>query len=225
MKDKFITLVLIPVILLAGCNGKVQTPIGSIDISQPQINTSNIEYEFNELKLATAIVLANGIKNLPTINSSKLNTMQDINDFVKNVNSVIEVSNKNLGTNFQKIKVEQVSDAAVFIENYGPLIEPYNSLIASANQLNPDDDASLNELYANTALLGTDIFLVQTGGIHKTTFKLVGVLNNELKIAKIRNLCGNECHSLFLKRLYTFINVNLGSVTESFESWIKQFIY
>ena len=178
MRNKLILLTIVPIIFLAGCIRTFQLSRG--------ITTEFVE-TFNEMKPTVALRIADNIKNLPTFNFTHIDNYQEAYEFVSSVNMIIDLLNKNFGTEFSKIEIEEVKNVIKFVEKYSPIVEPYNNLIISARKLNLNDSHSINKFYINAFLLASDVFLIKFDVMHKTTFGLVGILNNRLKIVKIKS--------------------------------------
>ena len=51
-------------------------------------------------------------------------------------------------------------------------------------------------------MLSVDILLIQSGGIHKSTFKSVGAINTELKLMKSTKYIGHSGYGLLLSTVY-----------------------
>jgi len=211
---KVISIFLVLILILSGC-------------TQPEIKPQNTGKIILPSKKDIAILISDELKNFNTIDSSALNNFEDFQNFISNVNRIIDIANENFGTDFKRIEVEErefkkLSKTAHIVEKYTPLIGPYNELIISAKNLDPKDESSINELYVNTLFLGGDIFLINSGAIHKASFEITRELNNKLGLAAARGICGDACYSMLLSKIYQITNraVIVGT-KDKIMNWIR----
>jgi len=185
------------------------------------------DFNITDTYVDTALLLSTEIRKLPQIDEATFNSPSKFEKFVTDINKIIEISNENFGTNFRKIEVNNPEFKRLCkdinkIQRYLPLIGPYNRLINSAKKIDRGDLRTVNRFYINLFSFSTDVVLIHNKVFHKLTFTSVGYLNNKLKIAKIRSICGYSCHSFVLTKSYYFININIIQLKESLDVWLAQ---
>lgn len=128
---------------------------------------------------------------------------------MKRVNRVIDVLNENMDYDFEHIPLDKLSHTK-FIqlvnkgERYLPVVDSYNELLKSSYLVIEDRNNSeyVKRFYICAFLLGVDIALIESGGIHKGVFKSVGSLNSELKLMKSVPYLGYSGYGLLLSTIY-----------------------
>lgn len=125
------------------------------------------------------------------------------------VNRIIDVLNENMDYDFNHIPIDKASHSN-FIrlinkgQKYLPIIDSYNELLDSSDLVIKDrnNDDYVKRFYICAFLLGVDIALIESGGIHKGVFKSVGSLNSELKLMKSVPYLGYSGYGLLLSTIY-----------------------
>ena len=199
---KLVALLVIATVGISGCANVTATPKSNPSDSTP-LKT------INQSKVDLAVLIAGKLKTMESINPSIAENYEVYKSSIQDINKIIRIINENTGTSIPQFELdlksfENFRDFVRTAEKYAPIIDPYNELIASAKTLNSQDDSSVNLLYTNMLALGLDVGLLQANLIHKGVFKVVGNVNNELKLAKLRGFCGNSCYSATLSKIYDF---------------------
>jgi hypothetical protein len=91
--------------------------------------------------------------------------------------------------------------------------------------VNPNNATSITAFYENIFLLASNFFLVNAAidfATYKASFQTVGALNDGLKLAELRSLCGNACYSEVLHLIYQFIDNNLKNTIGDSETWASK---
>ncbi|WP_407356415.1 hypothetical protein [Methanolobus sp. WCC5] len=138
--------------------------------------------------------------------------LQDYGNYefeMKRVNRVIAVLNENMDYDFKTIPLDRASHYK-FIqllnkgEKHLPVINSYNELLVASDLVLEDrnNEEYVRIFYICAFLLSVDVFLIETGGIHKTAFKSVGSLSTELKLMKSVPYLGYSGYGLLLSTIY-----------------------
>ena len=154
----------------------------------------------------TALEISSEIKEFPPIDETTFASVSKFKNFVNDINEILKVSNNRFGTNFRRIetndvKFKEFSRNLNKIQKYTPLIKSYNNLINSANSINKNKSETINRFYENLFLFGIDVVLVHNQVFHKFTYTSVDYLANELRLVKIKNICGYNCYNFIIAQL------------------------
>jgi len=175
----------------------------------------------NMLVITPAVDIANQIENYPEVSGTDCVSLLMM---ISNGNSIILTMNTNLGTNFDYTNVAESCSVAL---QYAPVLGTYNSVIVSAQQVDPNNATSITTFYENIFQLAADYFIVN-GAIDSAGFKLAwsgtAELNDGLKLEKIVSLCGDVCYAALLSQIHWFIRNNFDNEANDFMSWATNYL-
>jgi len=161
-----------------------------------------------------AQALANQIKSMPLIDNQQC---QGVSNAVANTITIMQDMNSRIGTGFSADQFD-ASNCDVGI-GFLPVLGTYNSLILASKALDRNNQTSVKNFYEATFLLSSDFLLLNDKLIFKVAFRATGEINDSLKLAKLRSLCGDECYRAVLSGIHWTIRVNLNQSLCEFEDW------
>ena len=147
-----------------------------------------------------AKILANNLGDLSTVN---IDDFANATGLAKQINIAIEGFNIALKTDFLTLDLDQA--ALREIQEYAPLVQPYNELIHSSHEFNVNDQDSVNQLYIDAYILGAEATLIEGKIASEATHNMTAYANPLLKLGKLRTICGGECYSEVLGKIHKFI--------------------
>jgi len=165
----------------------------------PFINDRSLQYD-KEAYMKGSGTLANIFKPLPLIDiSSVANTL----DLIDKINFAIREVNEVLKTDFPEL--DRNSQALLNdVQELVPLVDPYNQLIKSAKDFDESNPETAKQLIMNLYVLAFGVIVVQGKIAYSIAFKTTGILNNILKLGKLRSLFGNTVYSEFLSKIHWY---------------------
>jgi len=153
------------------------------------------------------------------------NSCQGVISAVQGGGQVEQYLDKYTGTNFQSIVVSS-GECSVLV-SFVPLIGTYNGLIVAAQNYNPNNPKSVQNFWEQAFLVAAEVTLIGfalDGVLYETSFNAVAELNDGLKLAKLRSLCGTGCYSDVLSSLYWFINDTMAGAMGNFLQWAARYL-
>ena len=179
-----------------------------------QTSTSSVPGPQSDL----AVKLADQIKSLPTIDDQ---TCQGSSELVSNAVIIIQDMDGTLGTGFGRIAQFDASNCDVVIQ-FLPILGSYNTLVRDSRSLDATNSTSVKVFYEDAFLLSSDFVILNDKLVYKVAFKSTGEINDALKLAKLRSLCGDECYRVVLSGIHWTIRVKLDQYLCEFETWVGQ---
>ncbi|MEM3365385.1 MAG: hypothetical protein QXM93_03075 [Candidatus Methanomethyliaceae archaeon] len=163
--------------------------------------------------------ISNILKALPLIDLENITSSLEL---IQRINSVIEEINQALKADFPKIN----SDEATFhqIQEFIPLVEPYNNLILSARNFNETDPGSVKQIYMDSYYFASSVVIIEGKFAYRIAYGATGFLNNLLKLHKLRGICGNECYSYVLSKIHSFIRNYSTELEKEFQDILNQLL-
>lgn len=171
------------------------------------------EKEFEKLKINTAIQSADSINklNLSIINTSSVTSIQGIESFLENTNTIIAVINEKTDYKIKQISitremVNELSEKGDIVLRFTPIIQPYNELINISKSINATNKNLTNKFYWSVSLLAVDVTILEMDLGRKITVSSSRSLliyiekeNPDLWLT-IKKYCGSECYYEIEKR-------------------------
>jgi len=179
-----------------------------------QTSTSSVPGPQSDL----AVKLANQIKSLPTIDDQ---TCQGSSELVSNAVIIIQDMDGTLGTGFGRIVQFDASNCDVVIQ-FLPILGSYNTLVRDSRSLDAKNSTSVKVFYEDAFLLSSDFVILNDKLVYKVAFRSTGEINDALKLAKLRSVCGDECYRVVLSGIHWTIRVKLDQYLCEFEDWAGQ---
>ncbi|TMI23047.1 hypothetical protein E6H31_00235 [Candidatus Bathyarchaeota archaeon] len=162
--------------------------------------------------------MANQIKSLPTIDDQ---TCQGSSELVSNAVIIIQDMDGTLGTGFGRIVQFDASNCDVVIQ-FLPILGSYNTLVRDSRSLDAKNSTSVKVFYEDAFLLSSDFVILNDKLVYKVAFRSTGEINDALKLAKLRSVCGDECYRVVLSGIHWTIRVKLDQYLCEFEDWAGQ---
>ena len=168
---------------------------------------NQLKEEVNNSKEKLALDISNKIKNFKKFDPEILNDFIKFKSSVEDINSVIKIINEDTGSNINELPTDEGELRKTFnflrkVQKYAPITSSYNELIESANRVDKNKQETIDDFYKRIFFFALDIGLFQANVFYLTSFKTVGILTNELKIYKIKELCGSSCLSFAMSKAY-----------------------
>ena len=179
-----------------------------------QTSTSSVPGPQSDL----AVKLANQIKSLPTIDDQ---TCQGSSELVSNAVIIIQDMDGTLGTGFGRIAQFDAANCDVVIQ-FLPILGSYNPLVRDSRRLDATNSTSVKVFYGDAFLLSSDFVILNDKLVYKVAFRSTGEINDALKLAKLRSVCGDECYRVVLSGIHWTIRVKLDQYLCEFEDWAGQ---
>jgi hypothetical protein len=179
-----------------------------------QTSTSSVPGPQSDL----AVKLADQIKSLPTIDDQ---TCQGSSELVSNAVIIIQDMDGTLGTGFGRIAQFDASNCDVVIQ-FLPILGSYNTLVRDSRSLDATNSTSVKAFYEDAFLLSSDFVILNDKLVYKVAFRSTGEINDALKLAKLRSVCGDECYRVVLSGIHWTIRVKLDQYICEFEDWAGQ---
>jgi hypothetical protein len=165
-----------------------------------------------------AVKLADQIKTLPTIDDQ---TCHGSSELVSNAITVVQDMDGTLGTGFGHFAQFDASNCDIVIQ-FLPILGSYNSLVRDSRSLDSTNSTSVRAFYEDAFLLSSDFVILNDKLVYKVAFRSTGELNDALKLAKLRSVCGDECYRVVLSGIHWTIRVKLNQYLCEFETWAGQ---
>src|SRR5207245_2630582 len=93
------------------------------------------------------------------------------------------------------------------VVQYIPVLGTYNSLVVASRVLDPNNATSVKRFYQDAFLLSSDFIIINDALAYKVAFKSTGDLNNNLGLATLRSVCGNDCYRVVLSGIHWTIRL------------------
>ena len=167
----------------------------------------------------TAVTLANQIKSLPTIDDQ---ACQGVSSTVANTLTILQDMDRTIGTGFGLLQFD-ASNCDVVIQ-YLPLLGTYDSLVLASKSVDPNNASSVKMFYEDAFLLSSDFVIINDKVAYNVAFKSTGEMNNALKLAKLSDVCGDDCYRAVLSGIHWTIRVYMNQFLCQFESWASQYV-
>jgi hypothetical protein len=164
-----------------------------------------------------AVSLANEIKPLPVLEDS---TCQGIPVMASNVITVLQDMDRTIGTGFGAVQFDASQGCDVIVQ-YAPVLGTYDNLILASRALDPNNATSVKRFYVDAFLLSSDFIIINDAVSYKLAFKTTGELNNDLSLATLRSICGDDCYSAVLSGIHWTIRLYMNQFLCAFEGWLS----
>jgi hypothetical protein len=177
-------------------------------------------HQTNNLETGPAVKLADQIKTLPTIDDQ---TCQGSSQLIANIATIMQDMDGTLGTGFGKVAQFDTSNCGITIQ-FIPILGSYNSLVRDSRSVDANNATSVKIFYEDAFILSSDFIIVNDSVSYRVAFRSTGELNDALRLAKVRELCGDECYRVVLSGIHWAIRVYMNQLLCQFESWASQYV-
>jgi hypothetical protein len=174
----------------------------------------------NQLETGPAVQLADQVKTLPTIDDQ---TCQGSSQLVSNVATIIQDMDGTMGTGFGKVVQFDTSNCSIVVQ-FIPVLGPYNSLVRDSKNVDPSNATSVKIFYEDAFILSSDTIIINDSVSYRVAFRSTGELNDALKLAKLREFCGDECYRVVLSGIHWAIRVYMDQYLCDFENMASQYV-
>jgi hypothetical protein len=174
----------------------------------------------NQLETGPAVQLADQVKTLPTIDDQ---TCQGSSQLVSNVATIIQDMDGTMGTGFGKVVQFDTSNCSIVVQ-FIPVLGPYNSLVRDSKNVDPSNATSVKTFYEDAFILSSDTIIINDSVSYRVAFRSTGELNDALKLAKLREFCGDECYRVVLSGIHWAIRVYMDQYLCDFENMASQYV-
>ncbi len=163
-----------------------------------------------------AVNLANEIAPLPVLGDA---TCQGIPALAANAITVLQDMDHTIGTGFGAVQFD-VSQGCDVVVQYAPVLGTYDNLVSASRALNPNNATSVKAFYVDAFLMSSDFIIINDAVSYRLAFKTTGELNNDLGLATLRSVCGDDCYSAVLSGIHWTIRLYMNQFLCTFESWL-----
>jgi hypothetical protein len=191
----------------AGFNQELVTLLESLENYDYYCNP---EYDY-EMAAETAYSISTEIQDhgLKPLNIELLKEYGSYKHEVNQANRVIDTLNGKMEYHFDKIPDDELSHNKFISlinsgQKYLPIVDSYNEFLNSSKYVIDDrnNQDNIRRFYICAFLLAVDVALIESGGMHKTTFKSVGTISRDLKLMKTVPYLGYSGYGLLLSTIY-----------------------
>ncbi|SRR6266566_1732142 len=172
------------------------------------------------LETGPAVKLANKIETLPTIDDQ---TCQGSSQLVSNIATIMQDMDGTLGTGFGGVAQVDTSNCDLVVK-FVPILGSYNSLIRDSRNVDPNNATSVKVFYEDAFVLSSDFIIINDSVSYRVAFRSTGEMNDALRLAKLREVCGGECYRVVLSGIHWAIRVYMNEFLCQFESWASQYV-
>jgi len=172
----------------------------------------------NELYMAGTKTIAINLKQLPLID---IDTVTNGLEIVNNINLMIRTINEAFRTDFPELNVNDLTVVSN-LQELVPFVDPYNDLIKSARNYDENNPETAKPLIMNCYMLGFNVIVLEGKITYSIAFKTTGLINNLLKLGKLRGIVGDTLYSEFLSRIYWFIGDKLTNLPNDLKNIIEE---
>ena len=162
-----------------------------------------------------AVALANQVKTLPTLDYQ---VCQGAPSLVANALTIIQDMDGTLGTDFGHVAQFDASNCD-FVVQFLPILGTYNLLVRDSRSVDANNSTSVKIFYEDAFLLSSDVIIINDGVAYKVAFRSTGEMNDALKLAKLKEVCGDECYRFVLSGIRWAIRLYMNQFLCDFESW------
>jgi len=127
-----------------------------------------------------------------------------------------------IGTGFGAIQYD--ASNCDFVVKFLPVLGSYNSLIRDSRSLDANNTTSVKVFYEDAFLLSSDFVIINDKVAYNLAFKSTGEMNDALKLAKLRSVCGDECYRVVLSGIHWTLRVYMDQYICQFENWASQYV-
>jgi len=166
-----------------------------------------------------AVTLANQIKVLPSIDD---HACQGVSTTLANTLTILQDMDRTIGTGFGLLQFD-ASNCDVVIQ-YLPLLGTYDSLVLASKSVDPNNASSVKMFYEDAFLLSSDFVIINDKVAYNIAFKSTGEMNDALKLAKLSDVCGDDCYRAVLSGIHWTMRVYMDQFLSQFESWASQYV-
>jgi len=129
---------------------------------------------------------------------------------------------RTIGTGFGLLQFD-ASNCDVVIQ-YLPLLGTYESLVLASRSVDRNNVTSVKIFYEDAFLLSSDFVIINDKVAYNVAFKSTGEMNDALKLAKLSDVCGDDCYRAVLSGIHWTIRVYMDQYLCQFESWASQYV-
>ena len=177
---KTLTLCLIGIVLISGCN-------------TPNIGNNGISEYVTQAKEFTNETLPVSVARLPEMNLSDVNTFEKYKTFADNINSLIDILNRETDLfNIPKLETttEAWGKASKLITKYGPLINNYNNVVSSAKMYKGDrNDENLEDFYIASGGFALETGVIVWAVFYGAAYNSVGLVYRSVGFNRLAFKC------------------------------------
>jgi|GEM_PF-5896500 hypothetical protein len=173
----------------------------------------------SRLETGPAVELANQAKTLPPIDDQ---TCHGSSQLVSNIATILQDMDGTLGTGFGAVVQFDTSNCNIAIQ-FIPILGSYNSLVKDSKNVDPNNATSVKVFYEDAFILSSDFIIINDGISYRIAFRSTGEMNDALKLAKLREFCGDECYRVVLSGIHWAIRVYMNQFLCDFENWASQY--
>ncbi len=166
-----------------------------------------------------AVTLSNQIKSLPSIDD---HACQGVSTIIANTLTILQDMDRTIGTGFGLLQFD-ASNCDVVIQ-YLPLLGTYDSLVLASKSVDPNNASSVKMFYEDAFLLSSDFVIINDKVAYNIAFKSTGEMNDALKLAKLSDVCGDDCYRAVLSGIHWTMRVYMDQFLCQFESWASQYV-
>jgi hypothetical protein len=128
-----------------------------------------------------------------------------------------------MGTGFGKVVQFDTSNCSIVVQ-FIPVLGPYNSLVRDSKNVDPSNATSVKTFYEDAFNLSSDTIIINDSVSYRVAFRSTGELNDALKLAKLREFCGDECYRVVLSGIHWAIRVYMDQYLCDFENMASQYV-
>ena len=133
------------------------------------------------------------VARLPEINLSDVNTFEKYKVFADNINSLIDVLNRETDLfNIPKLEttIEAWDKVSKLITEYGPLINSYNKVVLTAKTYKAEpNDENLKEFYIASGVFGLETGVIVWAVFYGAAYESVGFVYRSIGFNKFAFKC------------------------------------
>jgi len=166
---------------------------------------------------ALAVNLANEIAPLPVLGDS---TCQGIPTVAANTITILQDMDRTIGTGFGAVQFDASQGCDVVVQ-YAPVLGTYDNLVTASRALDPNNATSVKKFYEDAFLMSSEFVIINDAVSYKIAFKTTGELNNNLGLATLRSVCGDDCYRVVLSGMHWTVRLYMNQFLCTFEGWLS----
>ena len=167
-----------------------------------------------------AVQMASQVKSLPPLDDT---VCQGAPSLVANTLTVLQDMDGTLGTGFGHVAQFDASNCD-FVVQFLPILGTYSSLVRDSRTVDANNSTSVKVFYEDLFLLSSDFIIINDSVAYKVAFRSTGEMNDALKLAKLRDVCGDDCYRVALSGIHWSIRLYMNQYLCQFESWASQYV-
>jgi len=163
-----------------------------LSVCEPKQLSNQILVE-NNLEDYLVLAAAKSISALKPLDSSNIESFEQYQNFADTTNVAVSILNEKLLLQIPTLQVTstEYDKATKMIARYAPVVDSYNKMIHSANNVDPLNEDSVNCFLSRSAIFSLELAVVYTAFYAGPTYNAVNVIHRSWGFQQLAVKCAS----------------------------------